>query len=345
MDGVEVIRLARQRTVPRILLAELLKIPANCGLLASLKSDIFHSFTVTIPSVGLSVALLRFLSLTRFKRHRIVVDWEDWWGRGGIWADYSGLLRIPGQFFEEKIPLLADAVTVVSDKLSERARSVGVRSECIFKIPNGANVEAVKPLPQRACRDKLGILKDDVVLCHLGFTDFGAFKLLVRAFEILAERRHNIRLLLVGSLPESHLNIVRTSTATRRIVYAGSQPYAEIPWYLGASNVLLLSMRDSIIEEARWPIRLGDYLAAGRPIVATDIGEVANILRESGCGLLARPNDELDFADQVAKVIETPDMGEQMGKQARELAEQKYAWNLIAKQVEEVYKQILCRAE
>jgi glycosyltransferase involved in cell wall biosynthesis len=143
--------------------------------------------------------------------------------------------------------------------------------------------------------------------------------------------------LLVG-LRKDQIDFVKASDLAN-VICIRRQPYHKIPLYLGASDVLLLPLPDTLFDRARWPLRLGDYLAAGRPIVATSLPEIEKIVSE--CGLLAKIGDPEDFADKILSIISDPDLREEMGKRARGLAETRYSWKRIAKQLERAYRHYL----
>ena len=106
---------------------------------------------------------------------------------------------------------------------------------------------------------------------------------------------------------------------------------------LGASDILLMPRANNYIELANFPARLMDYIAAGRPVVSTALGEAERIVRESKGGLLAVPNDSADFADKIMKLLENPKLCVQLGRNARKAAEEKFSWQIASKKLEQVY--------
>lgn len=304
----------------------------NCLLETSSKSDLVHSFSVINLASATPTIFVRILNTLGLRREKLLVDWDDWWGRGGMFKDFPTAIQIVETLLEEKVPLLGDAVTVVSEVLRQRALKVGIEAEKIFKIPNGADVDSIKPMPKRAAREKLGLPLNKTILCHLGVTD------LTQEYENVAKNYPDAILLIVGSLSRyAKFRIPRS----KGIVYVGRQPYERVPLFLSASDILLLRQDDVITDWARWPIRFGDHLASGRPTVTTAIGEVARVMREGSCGLLAKPNDWEDFSDKILQLIRSPQLCEEMGRHAREIAERKYSWQIIATELEMVYEHFL----
>lgn len=340
-EGITIITLPRQKTILAIFFADFLRIIDNIFYEITHDSDIIHVFVATIPSSVSLIVSAKILRVFKLKRHRIIVDWEDWWGGKGIWGDYNRIYNFIGTFFEEKMPQIADMVTVVSDALFKRAQALGIETKNIFKVTNGSNAGSIKLYSKEESRQAINFTsKYPHLICHVGFTDLGAFRTMLEAFKISLAKRKDILLMLVGKLSQSHLDLIKKINIDEYVAYYGIQPYSRMSFYLRASDILLFSMRDSIIETARWPIRIGDYLAAGRPIIATNIGEISKIIRDWKCGICVPTNNANAFAQAITTLIENPNLQEQMGIQARKAAEEEYAWPKVAEQLKSAYQQI-----
>ena len=332
--GVTLITLPRSANLVKIIPLEFVNSIINCYLEIISRSDLIHLFSVVNPMSAGPTLLARILKSLKLQKKKVLVDWEDWWGRGGIFQSLGKIIEVPGTIIEEKVPLFADSVTVVSEVLKKRALRVGIQAGKVFKIPNGSDVDFIKPIPKLIAREKLGLPIDKLILCHVGVAD------LSQVYARISKRYSDAILLVLGSF--SRYAKVQTPKLDG-IIYVGRQPSDKIPFYLGASDVLLLRQDDVASDWGRWPIRFGDYLAAGRPTVTPDIGEVAQIIRESNCGLLAKPNDWEDFADRIIELAENPHLCEQLGRNARGVAEKDYSWQIIASKLEEVYRYVCDR--
>jgi glycosyltransferase involved in cell wall biosynthesis len=98
--------------------------------------------------------------------------------------------------------------------------------------------------------------------------------------------------------------------------------------FLGAADILLLPLTDIALDRARYPHKLSDYVAAGRPLVACDVGETGRLLRRFNFGVLAPPIAE-GFAQKIAKVADTPEHWNEMGTQTRAAAENHFNWDVL----------------
>jgi glycosyltransferase involved in cell wall biosynthesis len=302
------------------------------------KFDIVHSSNVGCPTTALPVPAYKIIQALRLRDYKIFVDWDDTWGRDGLmrFTHRGKIMEMMATILEEKVPLCADHVTVVSETIRQRALSVGIKPEKITQIPNGANVEGIKPQPMLQARKRLGLPNDKKILCFVG-SMLMSFDLLLRTLQIVIRRFPNTSLLLVSPLKANHLRRIATLNLTKEVIPIGVQPYENIPLYLGASDILLLPRANNFIERANFPSRLMDYLAAGRPVVATAIGEVERVIRESNGGLLTAPDNPEDFANKIIELMENPQLCDELGKNAREAAENKFSWQIVTKKLEKVY--------
>ena len=111
--------------------------------------------------------------------------------------------------------------------------------------------------------------------------------------------------------------------------------------YLSAADILALPMEDNPVEEARFPIRLGDYLCAGRPIVSNAVGEVKYYLEEYNAGLTSPPDSPRKFADNILKVLRNKKLADELSKNARKLAEGELSRESVIKKVDSLIQSLL----
>jgi glycosyltransferase involved in cell wall biosynthesis len=307
-----------------------------------LRFDIIHSFWVGQPATTLMTITARVLRRLCINRMGILVDWDDWYGKGGLAKVHGRLIESAMTILEEKTLLFADAVTVVSEALKHRAISVGVNQEKIHILPVGANIAHIKPMDVFLARSMLGLDESKTILLYIGNYHGKCVIDMVKALLYVAKENPNIHLLFVGKV-DTHLQVLLKEIVrdTFQITFTGPQPYERIPLYLGAADILLFPMDDTIFERARFPTRLGDYLAAGKPIVAHAVGEVKRVIEKEKAGLLATPNDIHSFAKKISILLNDKSLQIALGKNARRAAEEKYSWERIVDKLQVIYNSIL----
>ena len=300
--------------------------------------DLVHAFD------GRPAVVFPALALKKMRDLPFVSDWADWWGRGGIIQERGKLIRWTfgplETFFEEHFRPFADGITVTSRALQARAVALGVPRSRVRYIPSGADIETIRPLPKRESRRLLGLPEDGRFIEFIGFINYD-FDCMIRSFPLVQREFPDVSLLLIGQPSPLTKKICRECAITRGILEIGIVPFEKLSVYLACADVLLLPFTDKICNIGRGPIKLGDYMAAGRPIVTQPVGDLRFYFDDSSpIGLLAG-NTAKDFARAICELLSDPERADQYGRNARRLAEEKYAWDLMTDRLEEAYRSFL----
>lgn len=294
--------------------------------------DVIHTVD-TRPAVSLPAILGRKSSGAVW-----VADWTDWWGRGGATTERDGwlirtLIGPLEQLFEEKPRPHADGTIVISHALGRRAEALGIDGKNILYLPPGADPAAIRHTPVGAARENCGLDPGGRLIGYLGNIYQRDADLL---FETLCRlRAADARLLMVGDPG------CRVPDAVKdRVVITGRLPFEKMLDYLSACDVLALPLSDTITNRGRWPSKINEFVAVGRPTVACDVGDVAGLLRDHDIGLLVRP-DSAEFAARIDELLADPDRAKAMGDRAREVALSSYSQNAVADKLEDFYRRTI----
>lgn len=297
--------------------------------------DLVHGFdcrpVVLVPSLALARRGIPWVS-----------DWADCWGGegGAISQRKSWIGRVAFRPFEtwleEGFRHRAAAVTVTSRTLHERALALGLPHERVHYLPSGANVRTVTVEDQASSRRRLGIPLDAPVACFVGWVQYD-LELVIRAFAVARRMVPAAGLLLVGPRNREAARLVEELGLAEAVRDFGPRPFAEVPSFLGAADVLLLPMSDNLMNRARGPIKLGDYLAAGRATVANPVGDLVEVFGRDEVGVLAGATPEA-YGSAIARLLADRGTCARLGSRAREVAEQRYAWRHLAPFLLNVYR-------
>jgi glycosyltransferase involved in cell wall biosynthesis len=303
--------------------------------------DIVHGFDCR------PVVLAPSLFLQRFRGVPWVSDWADWWGRGGAISHRKSWIgrvafRPMETWLEEAFRDRADAVTVTSRALRERALGLGLEPARVHYLPSGANVRTVTVRDQAESRRAIGVPAEPPVACFVGFVQYD-HELVIRAFAVARERVPEARLMLVGPRSAGAARLVAQLGLADAVHDFGAQPFAQVPTFLGAADVLLLPLSDNLMNRARGPIKLGDYLAAGRATLANPVGDLVEIFEKDEVGLLAGDTPPA-YGAALATLLADRERCRRLGRRARTVAEEQYAWGRIAPRLEEVYRSVVAGA-
>jgi glycosyltransferase involved in cell wall biosynthesis len=295
--------------------------------------DLIHAFesrpTVIYPALYLK------------KRHNIplIIDWADWFGRGGSVEERTNplvraTLRPVETFFEEHFRIQADRTTVICSVLEKKAISLGVPSKTIMNLPNGADTENLLALDMAKARRQVGLPQEAFIIGYVGAIFKRDAVLMAAAFDYLMEQLPKARLVVAGNCPLDLRPMVKKPD---QIIQTG---YLQLPMlnaYLAASNIFWLPLSDSNANRGRFPLKLTDYLAIGRPIVASAIGDVQLVMQQNNIGLLCKPVSA-DLVEKTMILFNDPELRRTLGVQARRTAEERFNWKNLATQLEALYQ-------
>lgn len=294
--------------------------------------DLVHLFE-TRP-----VNLFPGLYLQRTHRVPLFTDWCDWFGRGGSVEErpnalLRGFLRPVETFFEERYRTRARATTVINSTLQRKSLRMGVAPERILLLPNGANVQEIKPQPRADVRRRLGL---DGQRCYLGYT--GSIferdaQLMARAFDRICAVRNDVTLLMIGYCNISIKSLVNNPDA---VVESGAISYRQLADYVAAADIGWLPLADTGANRGRFPMKAHDFIAAGQPLLVSDVGDLGDFVQQYGIGRVA-PDDAQAQAQAALALLDDGRARETMGRQARRVAVEERAWPVVAGKLEQFY--------
>lgn len=193
----------------------------------------------------------------------------------------------------------ARRVFSVSAALKNDVVALGVPAAHVAVIPNGIEVERHRSLDKRTARDRLGLARDGgLVVCVSRLGREKGIDVLVEA--AVRMQTAGARVVIVGDGPEMTTlsgQIVRLG-AGDRVFLAGARPHDEVPLWMAAADVTVLSSR----KEGH-PNAAVESLACGRPVVATRVGGVPEILTSSALGRMVPPEDPPALAAALDRAL------------------------------------------
>jgi len=277
---------------------------------------------------------------------RLVLDWSDWWGGAeGLYQscvlESEAFLAMPApvrawrratfaadSFLEPRAYAFASAVTLISEEFLSHPGAPRDLPEKSLVMHSGAPLEQVRPVPAAEARAACGIeLPPGAVVLGYVANFHTDERLLLEAFAEVCRVRGDVHLLVVGAGFEK--GAAELHEACRgRIHHRGRKPFCEIGAHLCAADILLLPLTDLALNRARYPHKLSDYVAAGRPIVACDVGETGRLLRRYGIGEMTGPTAP-EFAKGILDLATRPDAWLAKGRQVRDAAESHFNWDRL----------------
>lgn len=195
----------------------------------------------------------------------------------------------------------AAMVFSVSKLLAREAEKLGVEKARITTIPNGVDPKHFYPRDKQVCRNQLGLPKKKRLIVTVGH--LGHRKGHHEVIHALAGLPDDVCLILVGGSAQGGTPDQIRATAVKagvekRVTLAGSQPYQRIPLYLNAADVsVLASYREGC------PNAVLESLACGTPVIASDVGSVPDILKNSHVGRIVPPRQIEPLQQALADIL------------------------------------------
>ena len=271
----------------------------------------------------------------------LLSEWTDLHGTGGSLSNRVKILQHligPYENFTEKgSKKIADRLVVISRWLKKKAIELGVPESKITYIPGGADIDLIYPRPKEEVRKLLGLPIDKKIIAYTAGTHYDS-DLFLRTIYNIQKNRKDVVLVTTGSIFGNELK--GRVYDPERVVEYGFMPYGDYTALLPAVDLFLFPFAKSTLNEGRWPNKVGDYMAAGRPTVSNPTGDMVDLFETHKIGLLASEDPE-DFAAKTLTLLNNDDLLAKIGKHARQVAEKYYDWKLMTKKLERCFMEVV----
>ena len=264
---------------------------------------------------------------------------EVWMGKH--W-DRGDMLPLLGRF--ERLNLEAAArIFVVADVERRNLLRAGIADEKIVVNPNGVDTEKFRPhVGGDAVRRELGLATDETLAGFVGtFGPWHGVLTLAEAITLLPGDSR-VRFLLVGAgrLREEVERIVRAAGKENQVIFVGHVDHERVPALLDACDILLsphVPLEDGS-EFFGSPTKLFEYMAMGKGIVASRLGQIGEVLVDQETALLTEPGNARELADAILRLSGSREFRERLGAAARRAAVAEHTWKHNAQRVLDAYQ-------
>ena len=226
-----------------------------------------------------------------------------------------------------------EAMVPSRQQLDGTVRSFLLDRARVHVVPNGISVEDFATPGRDEARKSLGLGTGPILLCVGRLARDKGF---ATAIEALARLESDARLLVLGSGPERALleQTARRTGVSDRVDFLGSKPRAEVVHHLAASDVFVFPTER---DEAA-PLVPLEAMAAGLPVVASDIGGGAELIESGKTGLLVPPASVDSLAGAIDSLLADDALRRRMGEAARERIVERYTIEAMTRQTVAVYE-------
>jgi len=243
-------------------------------------------------------------------------------------------------FFER-----ADAVIVQTTMHRDRVCALfNTAPERIFVIPMGVDENQFDPARVASERDSLRARHgwhDHTVFFYNGYlgSSNGIITLLEAARMLPADVRRRVRIAILGRGPLAPL-VDRAARAEPDFVQSlGQVPYEQMPAYYAAADVVVVPVAAIRLWECNNPTKLLEAMAMERPVLASDVAGVTELLENGVTGITHRAGDTGDLARRMTDLAQFGTDATRMGRAARERILRDRTWQMARDKLDRVYAQ------
>lgn len=243
-------------------------------------------------------------------------------------AQHRGLIDYEGaESVAKRVFSAATAIIAVSDAVKSYLLNY-VDDSKIHVIPNGVN-------PHRFATVSAGNHPENFTVGFVGsLKPWHGLPILTEAFSLLHQRVPHAKLLIVGDGPEREN--LQAELAKRELdthtQFIGAVSPDQVPQFLAAMDVAVApyaAQSDFYFS----PLKVYEYMAAGLPIVVSEIGQLADLVENRVNGMLCPPGDAIALADTLEILWRSPHLRQSLGQAARKTVIANHTWDAIAQQI------------
>ncbi len=311
----------------------LLKVPELLGLL-----DGDYIYAIKPKPTSFGIGLLR-----RWQTKKpLLLDIDDWelsWCGGDDWRyapsslkqRYRDIFKTNGQLREPGHPLYIKWL----EKWLDRVDGLTVNTTFLQKrfggvyLPNGKDIGLFNPdfYNPEQIRSQLGFSDYRILMFpgaprpHKGVED------VLDALELL--NQDDLRLVIIGGSPYDDYDDRLKERYGKWIIQLPRSPIEKMPELVAAAHILVVPQRDTLTAIAQFPLKLTDGMAMAKPILSTTVGDIPEILGDTG--YLVEPQNPPQIAEMITKIFVNWDLAERKGKQARDRCLEFYGTKAMSK--------------
>ena len=217
------------------------------------------------------------------------------------------------------------AIIVITDKLKELLIKKGINKNKILVAPDGVDIEKFNiDISKEEARKKMNLPQDKKIVLYTGHLyEWKGAQILADASKLLD---NNTLIIFVGGTENDVKEFKNRNIDKKNLLILGYKPYSQIPYYLKASDILVLpnSGKTEISKDWTSPMKMFEYMASKRPIIASNLPSIREILNKNNA-ILVKPDSSEDLAQGIECILKDFDLSDKILRKAFKDV-QKYSW-------------------
>ncbi|MFQ5686143.1 MAG: glycosyltransferase family 4 protein, partial [Candidatus Scalindua sp.] len=243
-------------------------------------------------------------------------------------------------FVEWLLSLITDRVICISDRVNRFANETqGIDPKRLLIIYNGIdNVCPVAKKDTYGLRKELDIPTDHSVICTIAhMEEHKGIKYLLESASLLLQSRSDVTFLLVGegSLKDELKKLCVDLKIEKNVIFAGER--SDILEILSLTDIFVLpSLREGL------PLTILEAMACGKPVIATNVGGVHEVVKDKISGMLVFPRNPEALHSAMNELLEDREKMKKMGHNGKRVCNESFDSKTMIGKIEGLYDSLLC---
>src|SRR3989338_2052460 len=239
-------------------------------------------------------------------------------------------------------------IICVSNEIAGDLKSIGVSENKIKVISSGIYLNEFSAKGGSASggkkeNDEIDAIKNQYskpIVISVGVLRVNkGFKYLIESFKMVKEKFDTVTLIVIGDGPDRS-KLEAWAKNIGDVYFLGRQNHDKVIEYLKSADIFVLASVSTASDREGTPTSIMEAMAAGLPIIATNVGGVADLVQNEKNGFVVNPGNSEELSTAMVELINNPDLGQKMAAQNLEDIKLK-DWPIIVRQIDDVYKSIL----
>lgn len=205
-----------------------------------------------------------------------------------------------------------------------------INPQKIFEVTNGVDLSITKPKGLKRSNAEFRVFYVGFLMKERGLD------LMLHAIAMLKRRIEGLKFILAGDARREDVafldRTIKKLGLEEQVDFLGRLNHDDILTLMEDSDVCLLPFPRTETVNCIYPVKIFEYMAMGKAIVATRLKGISNVIRDEVNGLLVEPGDAREMADAIFRIYENPDLREKLEANAKKIVE-KYDWKIINEEI------------
>ena len=279
--------------------------------------------------------LWRIIASKKNRSYKLITEMNEYldihlMNKGNLFQKFEGERR--RRFFENYFFHRIDGFALMTRTLIEHYNGFPAPQPRMLHLPMTVDIERFNQLApsltefQKPYIAFVGVMND----AKDGVSN------LIKAFNLIKEHFLEHKVYLVGAWNYDtpiHLDLIKSFGLEDRVFWMKEYSRDAIPSIIGNADLLALPRPDSKQAQGGFPTKLGEYLATGKPVCATTVGELPDYLIDNESVFFAQPGSVESFADAMRRALSEPENARRVGLNGKKVAQKEFNKDIQAKKL------------